>query len=94
MTSEHGMRARRLNGEPESAADPAAIATQLNRVFYAVDYMSNLEGQDAVLVIEMSQAMLNDVIEGHGLKPMAEYVKRFCDVLDSEADAERIASEL
>lgn len=74
--------------------EPAALATQLNRVFYAVDYMSNLEGQDAVLVIEMSQAMLNDVIESHGLKPMAEYVKRYCDVLDCEADAERIASEL
>ena len=74
--------------------DPAATTTQLNRIFYAVDYMSNLEGQDAALVIEMSQAMLNDVIEGHGLKPMAEYVKRYCDVIDSEADAERIADDL
>jgi hypothetical protein len=74
--------------------DPAVTTTQLNRIFYAVDYMSNLEGQDAVLVIEMSQAMLNDVIEGHGLKPMAEYVKRYCDVIDSEADAERIADDL
>jgi hypothetical protein len=74
--------------------DPAAITTQLNRIFYAVDYMSNLEGQDRTLVIEMSQAMLNDVIEGHGLMPMASYVKRYCDVIDSEADAERIADDL
>jgi len=74
--------------------DPAAITTQLNRMFYAVEYMANLEGQDAVLVIEMSQAMLNDVIEGHGLKPMVSYVKRYCDVIGSEADAERIAGEL
>jgi hypothetical protein len=73
--------------------DPAAIATQLNRIFYAVEYMSNLDGQDPVLVIEMSQAMLNDVIEGHGLKPMATYVKRYCDVIDSESEAERIADE-
>ena len=73
--------------------DAAAVTTQLNRIFYAVDYMSNLEGQDPVLVIEMSQAMLNDVIEGHGLKPLASYVKRYCDVADSEADAERIADE-
>jgi hypothetical protein len=50
--------------------DPAATTTRLNRIFYAVEYMTNLEGQDAGLVIEMSQAMLNDVIEGHGLKPM------------------------
>lgn len=74
--------------------DPAAITTQLNRIFYAVDYMSNLEGQDRVLVIEMSEDMLNDVIEGRGLKAMAEYVKRYCDVIDSESDAERIAGDL
>ena len=77
-----------------STNDPAAITTLLNRIYYAVDYMADLEGQDPVLVIEMSQAMLNDAIEGCGLKPMVEYVKRYCDVLDSEADAERIASEI
>jgi len=77
-----------------SMNDPAAIATQLNRIFYAVDYMADLEGQDRSLVIEMSQAMLNDVIEGRGLKAMGEYVKRYCDIADSEADAERIAGDL
>lgn len=74
--------------------DPTTIATQLNRLYSAVDYMSNLEGQDPVLVIEMSQAMLNDLIEGHGLKPMVIYVKHYCDVVDSDADAERIAEEI
>lgn len=72
----------------------AAVTTQLNRIFYAVEYMAGLEGQDPQLVIEMSQAMLNDVIEGHGLMPMVSYVKRYCDVIDSEADAERVADEL
>jgi hypothetical protein len=74
--------------------DPAALTTQLNRISRAVDYLSDLEGQDEALVIEMSQAMLNDVIEGRGLKPMAEYVRHYCDVLDSPADAERIAGEI
>lgn len=74
--------------------DAAATSTQLGRIFYAVEYMANLEGQDKALVIEMSQDMLNDVIEGRGLKPLAEYVRRYCDVIDSEADAERIASEV
>jgi hypothetical protein len=77
-----------------STNDPAAITTLLNRMFYAVDYMADLEGQDQTLVIEMSQAMLNDLIEGRGLKPMVEYVKRYCDVIDSDADAERIAGDL
>ena len=54
-----------------------------------------LDGQDSVLVIEMSQAMLNDVIEGRGLEPIVgSYVKRYCDVLDSAADAERIAGDI
>jgi hypothetical protein len=73
--------------------DPAAITTQLNRMFDAVDHMSNLEGQDPHLVIEMSQAMLGDVTGG-GLRPLVEYVKRYCDVIDSETDAERIAGEI
>jgi hypothetical protein len=74
--------------------DPAATSTQLGRIFCAVEYMADLEGQDKALVVEMSQAMLNDVIEGRGLKPLAEYVRRYCDVIDSVADAERIASEI
>ena len=74
--------------------DPAAITTQLNRIFFAIDYVADLEGQDKGLVIEMSQAMLSDVIEGRGLKPLAEYVGRYCDVIDSAADAERIAGEI
>jgi hypothetical protein len=74
--------------------DAAAVTTQLNRIYYAVEYMTNLEGQDAGLVVEMSQAMLNDVIEGHGLKPLVSYVRQYCDVIDSEADAERIADDI
>jgi hypothetical protein len=40
----------------------------------------------------MSQAMLGDVIEGRGLRPLAEYVRHYCDVADSPADADRIAA--
>ena len=67
---------------------------QLNRIYAAVEYMTNLDGQDRTLVIEMSQAMLNDLIEGRDLAPMAEYVGRFCDVADSADDAERIAADI
>jgi hypothetical protein len=77
--------------------DPAALTTQLNRMFYAVEYMASLEGQDRTLVIEMSQAMLGDITERGGLKPLVEYVKRYCDVLDYDTDpdaAERLAGEI
>ena len=70
-------------------------AAQLNRIYAAVDHMGfELDGQDRSLVLEMSLAMLSDVIDGQGLKPMVEYVKRYCDVIDSAADAERIAGEI
>ena len=83
-----------MSNQSQGSENTSATTTQLNRIFYAVDYMADLEGQDRSLVIEMSQAMLNDVIEGHGLKPMVSYVKQYCDVLDSGADAERIAGEI
>jgi hypothetical protein len=66
----------------------------LNRIYAAVDYMSNLENQDQTMVSEMSQAMLNDIIETGNLRPMLEYVKRYCDVIDGPDDAERIASDI
>jgi predicted transcriptional regulator len=68
--------------------------TQLNRVYWAVDYMTNLEGQDSTLVIEMSQAMINDLIERGELKPMLEYVRKYCDVIEDAEDAERIAEDM
>lgn len=72
----------------------AAIAAQLNRIYYAVDHLSELEGQDSGLVIEMSQAMLNDVIEHGELAPLIGYVTRYCDVADSDEDRERIAADI
>jgi hypothetical protein len=70
-----------------------AIA-DLQRVYAAVDYISQLEGQDQVLVIEMSQFMINAIIEGEPLPPMIDVVKRYCDVIDGPEDAERIAADL
>jgi hypothetical protein len=81
-------------GRQAAAAARAAMATQLNRVYAAVDHMSELEGQSRSLIIEMSQAMLNDVIEGRGLAPMVDYVKHYCDVIDSAADAALIAADI
>lgn len=71
-----------------------ATTTLLNRVYWAVAYMTELDGQDRSLVIEMSQAMLNDVIERGQLAPMLDYVARYCDVIDGPGDAERIAAEI
>jgi hypothetical protein len=73
---------------------PDAIMAELSRILSAVDYLSDLEGQCRSMVTEMSQAMLTDVIEGRGLQPMAEYIGHYCDVLDSPADADRIAAEI
>ena len=67
---------------------------QLSQVYWAVEYMTNLEGQDHTLVIEMTQAMLNDLIEENRLAPMAGYVSKYCDVIDGPEDAERITADI
>jgi hypothetical protein len=66
----------------------------LQRVYAAVDYFSQLDGQDPVLVIEMSQFMINAIIEREPLPSMIDVVKRYCDVIDGPEDAERIAADI
>ena len=71
-----------------------ASADILNRIYAAVDYISNLEGQDTNLVLEMSQAMINDLINDGDIKPMIEYVNRYCDVSDSPEMTQEIADDI
>lgn len=66
----------------------------LNRIYAAVDYLSNLEGQDSTLVIEMSQQMISDLINRGEISSMFHYVKHYCDVYDSEEMAIEIASNI
>jgi hypothetical protein len=71
-----------------------SAGADLQRVYAAVDYLSQLEGQDPVLVIEMSQFMINAIIERESLPPMIDVVKYYCDVIDGPGDAERIAADI
>jgi hypothetical protein len=66
----------------------------LQRVYAAVDYFAQLDGQDPVLVIEMSQFMINAIIEGEPLPPMIDVVSHYCDVIDGPEDAQRIAADI
>lgn len=72
----------------------ANMTETLNRIYAAVDYVSNLEGQDMMLTLEMSQQMISDLINMGEIKPMIDYVKRYCDVIDGPEDAERIAEDI
>jgi hypothetical protein len=54
----------------------------------------SLKARIRIGVIEMSQAMLDAVINGETLLPMAEVVKRYCDVYDSPEEAEQIAASI
>jgi hypothetical protein len=64
---------------------------QLRRMYSAVEFLANIESQDRTLTLEMSQQMLLDIMENGELRPMVEYIKRFCDVIDSADDAEEMA---
>jgi hypothetical protein len=63
----------------------------LERIHATVAAVSELEGQDEGLVIEMSQAMLSDLIAGE-LGEIADYIAHYCDVLDSPDEAREIAA--
>lgn len=66
--------------------------SDLMTIHAAVNALTDFEGQDPSLVIEMSQAMLADLIAGDSLAPVVDYVRRYCDVIDGPSDAERIAA--
>lgn len=76
------------------STDSSYLISTLNRIYTAVDYVSNLDGQDTTLVLEMSQQMISDVINVGALHSMLEYVKRYCDVYDSPEHAEQIAADI
>jgi hypothetical protein len=61
----------------------------LQVVYALVDAMMELEGQDRDLVLEMSQCMINDLIERGELNALHNYVLSYCDVLDSTNADER-----
>jgi hypothetical protein len=70
------------------------MTASLNRIYAAVDHLANLEGQDTMLTLDMSQAMINDLINDGQLADMATYIRRYCDVLDSPAEADEIAADI
>lgn len=65
-----------------------ATRSQLQRVWNAAEYMAGLENQDRDMVVEMTQDMLADVIETGRLRPTADYVGRYCDVIDGPDDVD------
>lgn len=72
----------------------ADIREQLQLVYAATEFMANVDGQDAMLVIEMSQAMLSDVLNTGMLADLTGYIRRYCDVIDQVADADQIVADI
>jgi hypothetical protein len=64
----------------------------------AAEVLADLEGQDLGLTLEMTVAMLGELLEAESalelVPDVAAYVRRYCDVLDGPADADPIASEI
>lgn len=74
------------------------IRTHLSKIYNAVEYMSSDEmrdnGQDSLLVLDMSQDMLADLLDQGQLRPTLDYVRNFCDVADGPDDLARMAGEI
>lgn len=67
--------------------------SDLHLIRAASEYVSELSAQDEHLIIEMTQAMLNDAIDG-GLKPVREYVRRYCNVFSQDDECEEAAAAI
>lgn len=78
-----------------------ATRAQLELIYRTIEYMISLDGQDRSMIVEMSQAMLADVLDSSVLRDNAEYmlavhVLRYCTVLEApeEAGARRMAADI
>ncbi len=63
----------------------------------AADYLANLEGQDHILIIEMTISMIDKLLAAEGLErvpDVAAYVRRYCNVIDGPADADPITAAI
>lgn len=69
----------------------ATIYAALNLVKAFITTLTNLEGQDTVLTLDGAEAMLTDIQSGSDID-VDYYVGHYCDVLDGQADKERIAA--
>ena len=70
----------------------AATRQQLQLVHAATAFMAALDGQDAVLVVEMAQAMLSDLLDTGALADLTGYVRRYCDVIGQADEAGQIGA--
>lgn len=70
----------------------ATILQILNRIYATVDAMFNEESQDRSMIVEMSQAMINDLIESGQIMPIVEYVKRYGTIFDNAEEMEEFAA--
>jgi hypothetical protein len=71
-----------------------ATRVQLARIYATVDALTELEGQDRTMVIEMSQDMISDLIDNGTIAPLADYIAHYCDVIDSREEAEQLAASI
>lgn len=71
----------------------AATRRDLLLITHTLEYLSDLEGQDSMLLVECAQTMLKDLL-CQTILPLVNYVKHYCDVVDNEAQAELITANI
>jgi hypothetical protein len=67
--------------------------SEIKLVMHAVDVLSNIEAQDRSLVLDMSQTMLDDLIDNGRLQPMSNY-SRFIDCCDDILETEQLLAKM
>lgn len=68
----------------------ATIYQQLATITAFIRVLNNLEGQDSVLTLDAVEAM-NGYVMSETPIDVTYFVRHYCDVIDGDSDAERIA---
>lgn len=67
--------------------------SEIKRAMYAVDVLLNIEAQDRTLVLEMSQTMLDDLVDNGALHAMS-YYSHFIDCTDSKDETDALVDKM
>jgi hypothetical protein len=69
------------------------LLTQLRRLHAAIEFMTGKEPQDRDLTLEMSQEMIYDLAITGELGPLADYIGRYNNCTDTEAEKTALIAE-
>lgn len=62
------------------------MLADLRLIYATVDKLTEIENRDDSMLLEMTQAMINDLIETGSIRPVADYIAHYTYMTREECD--------